>query len=245
MAKLTKRTVDALAATGKDFFVWDDEIPGFGVRVLPSGRKGYVVQYKVGGRGGETRRKALGPHGVLTAEEARAEARKWLSERAMGKDPIAEQAANRAAETIEELCERYLDATEKSLVLGKGGRPKKPSTLATDRGRIKRHIVPLLGKKKVKELGSMDVSRFIREITMGKTAADERTGPYGRAIVKGGAGTAARTTGLLSGIMAFAVQEGLRPDNPCHGVRKPAAGMRQKRLEPGHYRALGEALDEF
>jgi integrase len=245
MAKLTKRSVEALAITGKDYFAWDDDIPGFGVRVLPSGRKSYVVQYKVGGRHGETRRKALGLHGVLTAEEARAEARKWLGERAMGKDPIAEQAANRAAETIEQLCSRYLDATEKGLVLGKGGRAKKASTLATDRGRIARHIVPLLGKKKVRELSSADVARFIRDITTGKTAADERTGPYGRAIVRGGAGTAARTAGLLSGIMAFAVQEGIRSDNPCHGVRKPRGGMRQRRLEPGDYRALGEAIDDF
>ncbi len=245
MAKLTKRTVEALNITGKDYFIWDDDIPGFGVRVLPSGRKGYVVQYKVGGRHGETRRKALGLHGVLTAEEARVEARKWLGERAMGKDPIAEQAANRAAETIEQLCERYLDATVRSLVLGKGGRPKKPSTLSTDRGRIKRHIVPLLGKKKVRELSAVDVARFIRDITTGKTAADERTGRYGRAIVKGGAGTAARTAGLLSGIMAFAVQEGIRSDNPCHGVRKPAGAMRQRRLEPGDYQALGQAIDGF
>ena len=125
---------------------------------------------RFGGRGGETRRKALGLHGVLTAEEARTEARKWLGERAMGKDPIAEQAANRAAETVEQLCDRYLAATEKSLVLGKGGRAKKPSTLVTDRGRIKRHIIPLLGKKKVRELSSADVNRFIRDITTGKTA---------------------------------------------------------------------------
>ena len=160
---------------------------GFGVRVLPSGRKGYVVQYNVGGRHGETRRKALGLHGVLTAEEARVEARKWLGERAMGKDPIAEQAANRAAETIEQLCERYLDATVRSLVLGKGGRPKKPSTLSTDRGRIKRHIVPLLGKKKVRELSSVDVARFIRDITTAKPQRTSGLVRYGRAIVKGGA----------------------------------------------------------
>jgi hypothetical protein len=63
--------VDTLEVTGKEYFVWDDEIPCFGVRVLPSGRKTYVIQYKVGGRGGETRRKALGQHGVITAEEAR------------------------------------------------------------------------------------------------------------------------------------------------------------------------------
>jgi hypothetical protein len=90
----------------------------------------------------------------------------------------------------------------------------------------------------------VDVARFIREVTQSKTAIDEKTGRYGRAIVKGGAGTAARTAGLLSGIMTFAVQNGLRPDNPCHGVRKPAAGQRERRLDPADYRALGEALDE-
>ena len=95
------------------------------------------------------------------------------------------------------------------------------------------------------ELSRADISRFIRDVTQGKTAIDEKTGPYGRAIVKGGAGTAARTAGLLSGIMAFAVQDGLRSDNPCHGVRKPAAGSRDRRLDPEDYRALGEALDEF
>ena len=212
MTRLTKRTVDALSVTGKEYFMWDGEIPGFGVRVLPSGRKSYVVQYKVGGRGGDTRRKSLGLHGVLTAEEARLEAKRWLADRAKGKDPIAEHAANRKSETIEQLSRRYLEAAKKNLILGKQGRPKKPSTLATDRGRIERHIIPLLGKKKVRDLTSADVTRFIRDVTQGKTAADERTGPYGRAIVKGGAGTAARTAGLLSGIMAFAAQDGVRPD---------------------------------
>src|SRR5258708_5610094 len=108
--KITKRSVDAALVTGREYFVWDSEMPGFGIRVLRSGRKGYVVQYKAGGRGGQTRRKALGQHGVLTAEEARIEARKWLAERAKGNDPIAEHVANRKAETMEQLCRRYLSA---------------------------------------------------------------------------------------------------------------------------------------
>lgn len=245
MTKLMKRTVDALDVTGKEYFVWDNEVPCFGVRVLPSGRKTYVIQYKVGGRGGETRRKALGQHGVITAEQARNEAKRWLADRAKGKDPIADHLANRKSETVEQLCRRYLEAAERRLVLGKRGQPKKASTLATDRGRIERHIIPLLGKKKVRDLGCADVARFIRDVTQGKTAADERTGPYGRAIVKGGAGTAARTAGLLSGIIAFAVQDGVRADNPCHGVRKPGAGTRERRLDPDGYRALGEALNAF
>ena len=63
MPKLTKRLVDAAEARPAEYFVWDSEIPGFGLRVLPSGRKGYVVQYRAGRR---SRRISLGPGTVLT-----------------------------------------------------------------------------------------------------------------------------------------------------------------------------------
>jgi integrase len=244
MPRITKRTVDAAAAKGQEYFLWDDDLRGFGLRVLRSGRKSYVVQYRTGGRGGPTRRKALGLHGILTAEEARNEARKWLAERAKGNDPIGEHIANRKAETVAELCCRYLSAAEQGLILGKGARPKKASTVSTDRGRIERHIIPLLGKKRVKEVANADVHRFMRDVMAGKTAIDVKTGFRGRAIVEGGAGTAARTVGLLGGIFTYAVSEGLRPDNPVRGVRRPADGKRDRRLTPSEYKALGEALAE-
>jgi integrase len=244
MPKLTKRSVDAALATAREYFVWDSEMPGFGVRVLRSGRKSYVVQYKTGGRNGQTRRKAIGQHGVLTAEEARTEARKWLAERAKGNDPIAEHTANRKAETVEQLCRRYLSAAEQGLILGKGNRPKKQSTLLTDHGRVDRHIIPLLGNRRVKEVTSADVNRFMRDVIAGKTAADVKTGFRGRAIVEGGAGTATRTVGLLGGIFSYAVSEGLRLDNPVRGVRRPADRKRDRRLTPDDYKALGEALAE-
>lgn len=68
MPRITKRLVDAAEARSAEYFVWDSEIPGFGLRVLPSGRKGYVVQYRAGRR---SRRISLGPSTVLTCEQAR------------------------------------------------------------------------------------------------------------------------------------------------------------------------------
>ena len=130
-------------------------------------------------------------------------------------------------------------------MLGKGKRPKKQSTLYTDRGRIDRHILPLLGSRRVCDLATPDIVRFMRDVAAGKTANDIKTGFRGRAIVEGGAGTASRTVGLLGGILSFAVSEGLIVSNPVRGVRRPADNRREIRLTADQYRTLGSALAAF
>nr|WP_233356735.1 Arm DNA-binding domain-containing protein [Hirschia baltica] len=50
MAKLTKRFVEAVAPQRKGHVVWDDEYSGFGLRVYPSGKRSYIVQYRSRGR---------------------------------------------------------------------------------------------------------------------------------------------------------------------------------------------------
>src|SRR5215472_8279009 len=104
--KLTKREIDRLRPSDREQCFWDDALPGFGLRVYPSGKKAFIVQYKIGGRGGQTRRKALGLYGPMTPTQARTEAGKWLSRG--GDDPIGKARTEARAETVAQLCDRYL-----------------------------------------------------------------------------------------------------------------------------------------
>ncbi len=240
MAKLTKRVVDAAPIRPVDYFIWCDELPGFGVRVYPSGKRGYLAQYRLDGR---TRRVKIGLHGVLTVDEARTEAIGHLAAVAKGGNPAEDRATRRQGVTVRELCDRYWKAAEKGLILGKGGGPKKAGTLYRDKSRVDCHILPLLGTRKVADLTRADVTRFMRDVAAGKTAKVEKTAKLrGKTIVEGGKGTATRTMGLLGGILSFGVSEGCLAVNPVHGVKRPADQRRTARLTPETYAQLGKAL---
>ena len=91
-ARITKRAVDGARPVPKDSYLWDEELPGFGLKVTPAGRKVYLVQYRLGGRQGRTRRFTIGQHGELTPAAARIEAKRLL-----GKSPL--DMIRRATET--------------------------------------------------------------------------------------------------------------------------------------------------
>lgn len=238
--RITKRFVDSLVANGDDIY-FDADLRGFGVRTKPSGSKTYLVQYQLDGR---TRRISIGAHGTLAPAEARQKAAILLGKVKGGEDPAEDRAAERRAMTVQQLCDAYLAAADNKTILGKKGLPKKLTTLAIDRGRITRHIVPLLGSRKVRDLTTPDVVRFMRDVAVGKTAVDVKTKLRGRAVVKGGSGTAARTIGLLGGMLSFAVSEGIIAANPARGVKRPADGRRIVRLSPFQYGELGKLLSE-
>jgi Site-specific recombinase XerD len=140
------------------------------------------------------------------------------------------------------ICAGNTSKAERGLILTKRGDTKKASTLYTDRGRIERHIIPLIGKRTVKDLTTADVRKFVQDVIAGKTAGEVQTPKRRRAIVRGGPGAAARTKGLLGGILSYAVHEGYRPDNPAAGVVRPKDKTREWRLDDTGYRELGKCL---
>jgi hypothetical protein len=106
MPRITKRFVDSITPGPKEAEYWDDKLPGFGLRVKPSGVKSYVIRYRTLGNG--QRRLTLGQHGKLTPEQARNLAEDRFAEIKAGGDPSALRQERRNAPTLGELAERYL-----------------------------------------------------------------------------------------------------------------------------------------
>lgn len=233
--KITKRLVDSATPQSLDSFLWDSELKGFGLKITANGKKTYVCQYRTpGGRSGKTRRYTIGAHGSpWTADAARQEARRVLGLVATGGDPVADAREFKNRLSIADLCDDYLLH---------GCTTKKKSTLSTDRGRIARHIKPLIGNRHVQDFSKSECRRFLSDVEMGKSAVDVRTGKRGRAIVRGGRGTATRTLGLLGAIFSYAVECGLISTNPVSGVKRFPYKSSNRYLTHIEFGELGAAI---
>ncbi|MEN5300089.1 tyrosine-type recombinase/integrase [Brucella sp. TWI559] len=244
MPKLTKTMIDNAEIREKPYFLWCSELPGFGVRVFNTGKKSFYVDYY--NQAGQRKRMSLGGFGKLTVDDARKMARINLSDALRGDDPALERKTRRTSLTVTELCQNYFELAEKGLIIGRRGQPKKKASVDTDRSMVSAHVLPLLGTRLVADLKRADIVKFIRDVSAGKTAkAKAKSGKLrGRVQVSGGAGSATRTVAALGAILTYAVSEGIIEINPTHGVKKPAIGKRDRRLNPDEYAAFGKALKE-
>jgi integrase len=216
MPKLNKRTIDALHAESKDYFVWDSQIAGFGVRIMPSGAKTYQAQYRKGGR---TRRVSLGRHGKITVDEARRLAKDIMGQVAMGDNPAEQIAQERRAPTVAALCDRFYQQHAQERC--------KVTTQKEYRRALDLFIKPKIGGFKV-----IDVQR--KDIAALHHAA--RDTPY----------QANRTLQVLSKMFNMAEVWGLRADgsNPCRHVPKYREVKRERYLSQDELQRLGQVLSE-
>jgi len=174
-------------------------VPGFGARRQKSEAVSYVLMYRT--REWRQRRYTIGRHGApWTPDAAREEAKRLLGEVVRGADPAADKREAREAMIVAELCDLYLADAEAGRLLTRRRQAKKSSTLEIDKGRIERHIKPLLGRLPVAAVDRAEIERFMHRVAEGKTAGRIKTGRYGLARVTGGKGTATRTVGLVRAI---------------------------------------------
>jgi integrase len=214
MPKITKRLVEAADVREKDYIICDDELRGFAVRVLPSGKRYYIVQYRIGTR---YRRMSLGQHGVLTTEKARTKAFGLLAAVKDGEDPAGDRKQGRKAPTVAELAQRF-DKEHIAVRL-------KPGTAREYRRNLRRFILPTIGRLKVADATKADIARLHHEL---------RRIPY----------QANRNLEVISRMFNLAELWGLRPDgsNPRRHIKKYPEDKRERYLSPAELAALGEVL---
>ena len=227
--RLTKRTVDAATPAKGRYLIMDDEISGFGLRVEPSGSKTYFVRYRAngGGRRAPQRVATVGRHGPVTPEQARREARRLLGAVASGDDPAGERGAARREMTVAELVDLY---AEDGCFVQRGvrqGQPMKATTRAYTLARLRHHVVPLLGKRRISDIGPGDIEKFVKDVADGKTAREQRIPGSDhtrakRVVARGGAGAARKVVRDFSAVLSFAIRRGLVTTNPVSSaaVRK-------------------------
>jgi integrase len=218
--RITKRLVDSLSAGASEFFVWDSKLPGFGLRVQPSGVMSYVAKYRAGsGRAAPTRRVTLGRVGKITPDEAEKLAKRVLGAVAHGADPAATKSADRRAATLNELASLFLA----DHVAAK----RKPATADHYRYILEKLVLPSLGNRKADQVTTADIARL---------HARMRERPY----------LANRVVAVIGSLYSFAGRRRLVPVgfNPARGIDKYPEKGRERFLSAAELARLGDAIRE-
>ena len=218
--KLTERLVISFKKSKSDQFFWDDALPGFGVRVKPSGVKSYLIQYRNADH--VSKRFTLCKTTELKLEDARKRAARHLADVKDAKspaDPAAERKERRQAATIGDLCDRYLsDHAEVHA---------KPRYLKEQRRMIEKKIKPALGKKPIRSVSRPDVQAL--HLSMRET-------PY----------EANRVLATLSVMFKLAEHWKLREEgsNPCRGIKRYRETRRERLLTDQEVARIYSAMSE-
>jgi integrase len=218
--RITKQLVDSKKPGEKDYYVFDCDTVGFGLRVRATGGRSYIVQYKAGaGRGAPTRRVTIGQVGKMTPDEARQQAKRILGSVAHGKDPAVEKRESREAATIAEIAIAYLAQHVEA--------KRKPKTVESYKNALEKHVAPRLGSRRALTTTAADFAKL--HLDMAGT-------PYA-------ANTMLR---VVSSMFSWAAKQGSVPKgfNPVAGIEKFPESAHERFLTSEELERLGAAILE-
>ncbi len=195
---------------------WDEDVRGLGLRVSASGRKTWVLMYRVRGDK-RLRRATLGTYPTLTLADARDQARADLRAATKGRDPASERKAERQAETFGELAEEYIERYAK----------KRKRSWFKDRQALDRDLLPRFRHRKAAGITRREVITLLEEIA-------DRGAPVG----------ANRTLEIIRRIYNWGIEQEIVTVNPCQRISKPGAEQKRDRvLSDAEIRAVWIALE--
>ena len=198
--RVTDRQVKNLKAEAKSRIHYDEMLRGFGVRVYPSGRKSFVLNYYYKGR---ERRMVIGSYPEWTVLAARKQAEWFLVEIGKGRDPLEQRNNDRAAPTVQDMFERY----EKDYM------PKlAPRSAQDQRSMFVKSILPRLGSKKVEDVTFNDCEALHRHLTKDRPLR------------------ANRVIEVLRRAFNLAIKWGWLERNPASGIEKNPERKRERYL---------------
>ncbi len=219
MPRLTQVVVARLRAQrGAEEWVWDSDVPGFGIRLQPSGRMTYVVRYRT--QCGRQRKGTLGRCCDLTPDQARALARKTFAAVAEGRDPAQERSDIRTAPTVGDLRDRYFRDHAEPF--------KKPRSVRLDRDTWRLHIsrhVP--DRLRVADVGRPEILSMMSAMRDTPAAANSALAILSKAF------NLAESWGWRTAI------------NPCRHVRKFSLRAHDRILSPEQVRTLTATVDDM
>jgi integrase len=177
-----------------EHIVFDESMPGFGVRIRAGDKaqhRTFIAQYKIGEK---HRRITLGDVRKVTLDNARKEARRIFGDVVHGRDPANDKAERRSAasHTLDATIARYLEAKATEL---------KPRSLEE----VERHL-----KKDWQPLHNLAIASIGRANVAATLSA----------IAKRSNITANRSRAALSAMFRWAIGEGLCENNPVTGTNR-------------------------
>jgi len=207
--RINKTSVDALQPASAETVLWDDKIAGFGLKVMPSGTKTYLFQYRLGGRAGRTRRVTIGKHGGLTPDKARKQAEDLAAIVARGDDP-QQQKQDNARKAIDLAFDGFTKTFVDDCLKVRWKTSHKDGEAL-----LRLYATPVLGKKPLHEITRADIRAVL-------------------APVRKKIATCRNLFAVLRRLFRWAVSEGVIDASPIMGMEPPPLPQKRDRVLSDH-----------